>query len=402
MGGTRWSTFLKADWEYLVATDLLHVGLINSNPQSEIIMNTVTKSDGVLNGQHSRGWFRAQLAGQGRSLSDAFQVAEGCRTAGANIHHRSRDLFGFRLELEAEEGEGFFGLVRVRDEMLVTTGEYAYREERVEMAGGDDLIQFCFNLSGDMSLQLPDSRLIQLRHPAFLVYCHPRGVTLPHRTPPGARERVVSLNVTADNLARLLGSRAKIPALLQPMINPIGSLVMTALLLPMTTDMYDLSTALVGNHLRDELSLVLMESMATQLLCVALDSMTKHRTEDAAGFQDQCTTAIWKARDLLRRDLQVLPTIQSLARQVGVCETILKRGFKKTFGETIGSYSTRIRMEHAMTLLQQGNPSIARIAQSIGYQHQPSFATAFRRHFGVSPRGAGSVASGDVRFKSRN
>lgn len=373
-------------FDFNQCNDAIQACTCPSNDHPVLPMNIPIESARSSDVPHFRGWFRAQLAGQGRSLSDAIEVAEHRPTMGINVHHAARDLFGIRCELSANEGEGFFGLVRVRDEMLVTTGEFSYRDERVELAGGDDLIQFCFNLSGDMRLQLPGDRLVHLRRPVLLVYRHLRGVTLPHATPPGARERVVSVNISADSLARLLGSESKITPSLFPMIDPVRSTLIPTALLPMTPAMFDLSRALIANRMTDALGLVQMDSLATQLLCVALESMAEERTDCAGRLQASVPLAIGKARDLLRRDLQAAWTLQSVARSVGICETRLKRDFKKFYGETLGSYSTRIRMEHALALLQRGGTSITRVALAVGYRHPTSFAKAFGRHFGVSPR----------------
>lgn len=43
-------------------------------------------------------------------------------------------------------------------------------------------------------------------------------------------------------------------------------------------------------------------------------------------------------------------------------------------------------MQHALTLLRERRLAVVRIAESVGYSHQTSFATAFRRHFGMRPR----------------
>jgi AraC-like DNA-binding protein len=237
-----------------------------------------------------------------------------------------------------------------------------------------------------MRLQLPGDRLVHLRQPVLLVYRHPRGVTLPHTTPPGARETVVSVNISTQSLARLLGSESKIPPSLFPMIDPARSSLLPVALLPMTPAMFDLTRGLIANRMADALSLVRIESMATQLLCVALESMAEERTDRAGRLHTPVPLAMSKARDLVRGDLQAGWTLRSVARTVGVCETRLKRDFKNFYGETLGSYSTRIRMEHALALLQRGGTSITRVALAVGYRHPTSFAKAFGRHFGVSPR----------------
>lgn len=50
------------------------------------------------------------------------------------------------------------------------------------------------------------------------------------------------------------------------------------------------------------------------------------------------------------------------------------------------AFATRKRMELARRLLQDVTLSIADVAQACGYQHQSSFAEAFRRETGKTPR----------------
>jgi AraC-like DNA-binding protein len=43
-------------------------------------------------------------------------------------------------------------------------------------------------------------------------------------------------------------------------------------------------------------------------------------------------------------------------------------------------------MQHALVLLRDREMQVARVAVAVGYSHQTSFATAFRRHFGLRPK----------------
>jgi AraC-like DNA-binding protein len=92
------------------------------------------------------------------------------------------------------------------------------------------------------------------------------------------------------------------------------------------------------------------------------------------------------ARQILMSELSSPPTIRRVARIVGVNDTILKRGFKALFGETMFDFSVRCRMERALALLRTERIPVAEVAQRVGYRHQTSFATAFRRHFRIRPK----------------
>ncbi len=55
------------------------------------------------------------------------------------------------------------------------------------------------------------------------------------------------------------------------------------------------------------------------------------------------------------------------------------------------------RLQLAAQLLTSGNRRISQIAGEVGYESEPAFSRAFRRHFGVSPnryRQHGPAANG--------
>jgi AraC-like DNA-binding protein len=68
-----------------------------------------------------------------------------------------------------------------------------------------------------------------------------------------------------------------------------------------------------------------------------------------------------------------------------MAETALTRGFRAVYGETIFDFSHRCRMQHALILLRDQHWSVDKVSDAVGYRHSTSFATAFRRHFGMRP-----------------
>ncbi len=63
----------------------------------------------------------------------------------------------------------------------------------------------------------------------------------------------------------------------------------------------------------------------------------------------------------------------------------LKNGFKQLFGTTVFSYIRNLRMHYAKRLLTDTNLSIDEIANITGYEHSQHFATAFKKHFSLTP-----------------
>jgi AraC-like DNA-binding protein len=79
-------------------------------------------------------------------------------------------------------------------------------------------------------------------------------------------------------------------------------------------------------------------------------------------------------------------TLQELAGQIGMSRSGFAQKFKAAVGATLIDYLTRWRMLLAGDRLTNSNDSILVISQSLGYESESAFGTAFKRVMGCSPR----------------
>jgi AraC family transcriptional regulator len=95
----------------------------------------------------------------------------------------------------------------------------------------------------------------------------------------------------------------------------------------------------------------------------------------------------WLARiiDIVEADLPGAPGLGRLAAEIGAHPAHLARAFRRAYGETIGEYVRRRRVEEAEHALANAELSLADIAIAAGFSDQAHFTRVFRRHFGVSP-----------------
>ena len=314
------------------------------------------------------------------NLEDASQIRNVA-------HHRGRNLFGAYVHLTEEEGNGYWAFTRVRDDMFVIVGDFAYKDPRVERLSGDGLIQFCFNLSGDLTLEFSRTRSLRLAQPSLLIYQHPPDVELTEWTQPSARERVVAINVRPQALLELVADDAPaLPAPLQALVNVHAVRDLPYVQLPLTAAMFEIANRLIGNPFEGPLALAYTEALATELLCVAAGNIVRLSGEPHEQYTEREVRCLRAARAILMNQLARPPTIRQVARAAGIGETTLKRGFKALFGETLSAFSIRCRMQHALKLFRTQRLSVAEVGEAVGYRHQTSFATAFRRHFGLRPK----------------
>jgi AraC-like DNA-binding protein len=333
-----------------------------------------------------RGLFRTVLAGPGHTLEDAFDNLERNPLVQHITRHATRSLLGARVALAPSEGEGYWDFTRIRDEVYVIVQNYSFKDPRVELMGGDGLLQFNFRLSGDTTLGVVRKQPLRLTRPSLFIWNQPRGTEVSEWIAPSAHERAVSISVRPNFLIEhLLTSRADVPEQLKSFVDARQPQA-NYLQLPLTAHMFNLASQMVNHRHTGALALVYVEAMALQLLCEAMLSFSGLPLVPDEQYTERELRCLNAARDLLMRQFSPPPTIRQVARAAGMNETTLKRSFKSVFGETVADFGVRCRMQYAVTLLRDKRLPAARVAETVGYRHQTSFATAFRRHIGVRPR----------------
>ncbi|MGE8655514.1 MAG: helix-turn-helix transcriptional regulator [Achromobacter sp.] len=138
----------------------------------------------------------------------------------------------------------------------------------------------------------------------------------------------------------------------------------------------------LGRLLADECpSSLLVHSAALEFLAWHLKSL-----QPATGDTGICPRErrqLLVAREQLLSNLSQPPTIAQLARETGLNQLKIKRGFKLLFGISVYALFQRERMERARHLLQRH--SVTETASLLGYSNISHFSNAFRKQFGALP-----------------
>jgi len=75
-----------------------------------------------------------------------------------------------------------------------------------------------------------------------------------------------------------------------------------------------------------------------------------------------------------------------LARELGISERQLTRILLETYNSNFSAILTKSRMTLAEAMLEEGERSLDEIASAVGYYTKDSFAKAYKRYFGKSPK----------------
>jgi AraC-like DNA-binding protein len=341
------------------------------------------------------GLVRTALAGAGHSLAEAFANLDRASGVHQITRHPQRNLVGARLAVKPSEGQGYWDLTQIGEDVYVAVLNFAYKDPRVEILPGDGLIQFYFKLCGDLTMEVSRTEPLRLNRPSLLVYSQAAGLDLQEWTAPSARERSVAITLRPRFLVEnFLPSIVDAPPQLQTLIS-VAPGQLQYCQLPLTTEMFEIARRLVDNPYSGILALLHTEALTMELLCTAVAGFTTLAHGPRKEYSETDLRCLHAARSFLMKKHSPAPTIRQVARAVGMNQTSLKRGFRAVFGETLFAFSVRCRMQQALTLLlREPRLPVARVAEAVGYSHQTSFATAFRRHFGLCPKDARPPRSG--------
>jgi AraC family transcriptional regulator len=140
----------------------------------------------------------------------------------------------------------------------------------------------------------------------------------------------------------------------------------------------------------DDVAPLAIEGLALEMIATAA------RASRSSG-DSRKTPAIRRVRELLEARFAEPLRLDDLAAAVGRHLVYVATSFRRAYGETIGAFVRRLRVEHARRELARGELPIAEIALASGFANQSHFTHAFRKALGVTPAAYRSLITGKRR-----
>lgn len=131
-----------------------------------------------------------------------------------------------------------------------------------------------------------------------------------------------------------------------------------------------------------------MIAKAVELICLLIDEVGC-RAEDSRLMEHgllKHKDRLLMAREILDEKPTRIPSVETIAKRVGLNRTTLRKGFKVVFGVSLSDYARGHLMRIARNLLADRRLTISEISISLGYEHHTNFTAAFKKYHGYSPR----------------
>lgn len=80
------------------------------------------------------------------------------------------------------------------------------------------------------------------------------------------------------------------------------------------------------------------------------------------------------------------PSVEEVAKYIGLSTGYFSRLFRQQLGEPYSSYLNHVKLKHASSLLLKTNKTIAQIAVESGFCHGNYFSEQFKKRYGITPK----------------
>ncbi len=125
---------------------------------------------------------------------------------------------------------------------------------------------------------------------------------------------------------------------------------------------------------------------SAQKLFECLENFIFEHIEAAAERRtNETTRPIRIAKQYIQKHFNEPITLDDVCAKIGFSASYFSLIFKKETGEGFAKYLTRLRIEHAKTLLQETNYSVSEICAQVGYSDLKHFTGMFKKTTNLSP-----------------
>lgn len=331
----------------------------------------VHRTEGRILKSFSRDWLQDCRSGSVESMD----VCDG-------MHSR-------RIAIETDNASGHCEFARLEPGLYMSALDLKLPASLGTRVVGEDLVEFNFRLSGDMSLGGRWGE-VNVNRPSTVIWYQPEGCEDVWEELGSAQaplERSLTLYCARSWIERLIqASDASGGALHQLFSGRRSQPAYRVVSSPSGSS--DAIKNVLNSEERGPLRLLFLKAKGYELLAATLRSLATDNGRPCGQryFTQRDRDNIAQAKLILEQEFATPPSAARLARRVGVNESKLNLGLRQLHGSTAQQIVRESRLERARELLAQTDLPVSEVGFSVGYAHHSTFTAAFVERFGVSPK----------------
>lgn len=146
----------------------------------------------------------------------------------------------------------------------------------------------------------------------------------------------------------------------------------------------------LAETLRNKLLFEQEDTFGIEEAAIRFFEVSAFAADTDSQFQKPATSMTprrWRLfQELVEADLSETPSIEIMAKALGLSGSFFIRAFKAATGSTPHAYIIRRRLNEARTKLTNRNASIAGVAAETGFASQTHMTSVFSKKLGITPR----------------
>jgi AraC-like DNA-binding protein len=285
-------------------------------------------------------------------------------------------------------GAGHSMMYRPGPRVFAQSEQYELHRPQVEQLTGRDCLKLQFRLAGHAAYRFDRRRELVLAPYEAAIVLDGSDVEKTCRVQAGTTS-TITLGCDVEFLSACIdGVARELPRQVRRYLTT-GQIDFYSASLPMTPEMMLAARALLTSSHPSTLRRAYFEARIVELVCDFLQSLQGGAPgAGVSRIERRSAAQLESVRERLHAEFDRPLTVPELAHAAGTNESKLTRLFRARYGMPVHDYLRTLRLNKARELLTAGEHSIGDIAARVGYEHAANFATAFKRHFGISPRQA--------------
>jgi len=144
---------------------------------------------------------------------------------------------------------------------------------------------------------------------------------------------------------------------------------------------------LTTKNINGKLRSIYIKGKIYELLSYYYSANENSNTESCPYISsEEIISKIKEVKQIVIENMNNPPSLNELAKQVGLNIKKLKSNFKDFYGVPIFTFLLNYKMELAKSLLVENKYNVNEISAQLGYSSSSHFIAAFKRKFGITPK----------------
>ena len=316
-----------------------------------------------------------------RLIWGTLKLGYGASSTSGGRHWSGR---GVRHYVPEEEGEGYYDFFNLSEWLNISVTDATYVEDKWIRVAGDGFFKIRLLLSGTLLTRAMEPLV---RSPQLSLTVVPASASEGYFIKGGENLSMVVLHCRPELISRTVGlGEADVPPPFDILFD--AGAEAQELQFNLSRELMHTARKIINSrHLI--YSAIRGQYLNTLSMDILIEVLNECHALAASGVPENIPRRdlhkIIEAQDYIQQNFDKPLSITQIARLVGINQTKLKLLFRIISGETVYGYILRCRMEKAAELLHGGQRGVAEIGYAVGYSYPANFASAFRKHYGVTP-----------------